>query len=256
MMNHPFVDGNKRTGHAAMETFLVLNGYEIDAALAEQEQDPCWRGACRHRAAREGCPDRVSWRGVLVERKTGLSTRLFAVNSPPERFVMSREPIPTWYFALAVVRRGDRFLLVHEHKHGQLWHLLAGRAEPGEDLVAAACRETLEEAGISIRVTGIIRVEHSPRPGSSRVRVIFAAEPIDDAEPKSIPDEESLARLGHARRAESLSAARPRSGRDASVCRLGRASVPAGPFAARRYAISCKPAMMPWSTEPRPSPGA
>jgi death-on-curing protein len=36
--NHPFVDGNKRTGHAAMETFLVLNGYEINAPMDEQEQ--------------------------------------------------------------------------------------------------------------------------------------------------------------------------------------------------------------------------
>jgi len=36
--NHPFVDGNKRTGHAAMETFLFLNGFEIDAAVDEQEQ--------------------------------------------------------------------------------------------------------------------------------------------------------------------------------------------------------------------------
>ncbi len=36
--NHPFVDGNKRLGHAAMETFLVLNGYEIDAPVDEQEQ--------------------------------------------------------------------------------------------------------------------------------------------------------------------------------------------------------------------------
>lgn len=36
--NHPFVDGNKRTGHAAMETFLVLNGFEIDASADEQEQ--------------------------------------------------------------------------------------------------------------------------------------------------------------------------------------------------------------------------
>jgi death-on-curing protein len=35
--NHPFVDGNKRTGHAAMETFLVLNGYEIEATVDEQE---------------------------------------------------------------------------------------------------------------------------------------------------------------------------------------------------------------------------
>jgi death-on-curing protein len=29
VMNHPFVDGNKRVGHAAMETLLILNGYEI-----------------------------------------------------------------------------------------------------------------------------------------------------------------------------------------------------------------------------------
>ncbi len=36
--NHPFVDGNKRVGHAAMETFLVLNGAEIDARVGEQER--------------------------------------------------------------------------------------------------------------------------------------------------------------------------------------------------------------------------
>lgn len=37
MMNHPFVDGNKRVGHAAMEVMLVLNGYEIAASVDEQE---------------------------------------------------------------------------------------------------------------------------------------------------------------------------------------------------------------------------
>ena len=36
-LNHPFVDGNKRTSHAAMEVFLVLNGHEIDASVDEQE---------------------------------------------------------------------------------------------------------------------------------------------------------------------------------------------------------------------------
>ena len=36
--NHPFVDGNKRAGHAVMETFLALNGYEIEASVDEQEQ--------------------------------------------------------------------------------------------------------------------------------------------------------------------------------------------------------------------------
>ncbi len=36
--NHPFMDSNKRTGHAAMEVFLVLNGLEIQAPMSEQEQ--------------------------------------------------------------------------------------------------------------------------------------------------------------------------------------------------------------------------
>jgi death-on-curing protein len=38
IMNHPFVDGNKRTGHAATETLLVLNGLEISASVNEQER--------------------------------------------------------------------------------------------------------------------------------------------------------------------------------------------------------------------------
>ncbi|MDZ7959474.1 MAG: type II toxin-antitoxin system death-on-curing family toxin [Aulosira sp. DedQUE10] len=36
--NHPFIDGNKRIGHAAMEVFLVLNGFEINATVDQQEQ--------------------------------------------------------------------------------------------------------------------------------------------------------------------------------------------------------------------------
>lgn len=36
--NHPFIDGNKRIGHAAIETFLILNGFEIEASVDEQEQ--------------------------------------------------------------------------------------------------------------------------------------------------------------------------------------------------------------------------
>lgn len=38
VQGHPFVDGNKRTGHAAMATFLLLNGTEIAATIDEQEQ--------------------------------------------------------------------------------------------------------------------------------------------------------------------------------------------------------------------------
>ena len=37
IQNHPFVDGNKRVGHAAIEVFLMLNGWEISADVDEQE---------------------------------------------------------------------------------------------------------------------------------------------------------------------------------------------------------------------------
>lgn len=36
--NHPFVDGNKRAGHAAMALFLTLNGHAIQAPVDEQEK--------------------------------------------------------------------------------------------------------------------------------------------------------------------------------------------------------------------------
>ena len=38
ILNHPFLDGNKRVGHAAMETFLMLNGYEVGASVDESER--------------------------------------------------------------------------------------------------------------------------------------------------------------------------------------------------------------------------
>jgi death on curing protein len=37
VMNHSFVDGNKRIGHAAMETFLIINGFELNAGVDDSE---------------------------------------------------------------------------------------------------------------------------------------------------------------------------------------------------------------------------
>ncbi|MBM4139598.1 MAG: type II toxin-antitoxin system death-on-curing family toxin [Nitrospira sp.] len=37
VLNHPFVYGNKRIGHAEMETFLIINGSELDAPIDAQE---------------------------------------------------------------------------------------------------------------------------------------------------------------------------------------------------------------------------
>ena len=38
VQNHPFHDGNKRIGHAAMEVTLMLNGLEIVASVDIQER--------------------------------------------------------------------------------------------------------------------------------------------------------------------------------------------------------------------------
>ncbi len=104
---------------------------------------------------------------------------------------MAREPIPMWCFAIVVVRRSDRFLVVQEAKHEQHWYVPAGRVELGESFEQAAVRETLEEAGIAVRPLGILRIEHTPELAGARMRIIFLAEPIDDTPPKQLPDSES-----------------------------------------------------------------
>ena len=105
---------------------------------------------------------------------------------------MGRSPIPTWYFAMAVVRLGHRFLLTQERKYGSTWSLPGGRVEPGENLIDACLREVIEETGVPVRLDGILRLEHTPSATGARVRVVFLASPRDDTAPKTIADEESL----------------------------------------------------------------
>jgi death-on-curing protein len=65
--NHPFVDGNKRIGHAAMETFLILNGFEIDALPDKQEQ--IILGVASGRIGRGAFVDWI--RAHLITHRTG-----------------------------------------------------------------------------------------------------------------------------------------------------------------------------------------
>jgi phosphatase NudJ len=109
---------------------------------------------------------------------------------------MSRMPIPSHYFVVVVVRDPtaipSRYLLVHESKHGGGWYLPAGLGEPGETFEAAACRETLEESGLVVALTGVLRIEHTPMMSATRVRVIFLARPVDSEPPRAEPNEHTL----------------------------------------------------------------
>jgi death-on-curing protein len=62
VMGHPFVDGNKRVGHAAMEAFLMLNGLEIAASVDEQEN--LFLGLAAGEVSREALAE---WVGDHVE---------------------------------------------------------------------------------------------------------------------------------------------------------------------------------------------
>ncbi len=52
IQNHPFVDGNKRVGHAAMQVFLRSNGYRIDT-IEEDIQEQIILGVASGEVSRE-----------------------------------------------------------------------------------------------------------------------------------------------------------------------------------------------------------
>lgn len=112
----------------------------------------------------------------------------------------------TWTIALVVVRDGDRFVLVDEHRD-RGWYLPAGRVDHGEAIVDGARREVREEAGLEVALDGILRIEHTPARAErdARLRVFFLAHPIGGAL-KTEADDESrgaawvrLAQLPHYR---------------------------------------------------------
>eukprot|EP00002_Diphylleia_rotans_P019759 TRINITY_DN3818_c0_g1_i12.p1 TRINITY_DN3818_c0_g1~~TRINITY_DN3818_c0_g1_i12.p1 ORF type:complete len:154 (-),score=30.52 TRINITY_DN3818_c0_g1_i12:24-425(-) len=104
----------------------------------------------------------------------------------------TKHGVPSFNICFVVVRHPQtkRFLAVKE-TCDRGWWLPAGRVDPGETFQEAAIRETIEEAGIRVRLTGILSIQFAPQPTCIRMRVVYLAEPIDDTPPKSIPDYES-----------------------------------------------------------------
>lgn len=88
-------------------------------------------------------------------------------------------------FVLVVVPHEGRYLVVEERDG--TFYLPAGRVESGENLMAAAVRETIEEAGALIGLKGLLGFDHGPE----KMRFTFVGYPALIQKLKSSADHHS-----------------------------------------------------------------
>jgi 8-oxo-dGTP pyrophosphatase MutT (NUDIX family) len=88
--------------------------------------------------------------------------------------------------ASAFVRSGDTILLICRTDNGN-WSMPGGAHDPGESLSHTAVRETLEETGVDIRLSGVVGIFTDPAhvihyTSNDEVRqeftVVYRAEPV------------------------------------------------------------------------------
>jgi 8-oxo-dGTP pyrophosphatase MutT (NUDIX family) len=80
-----------------------------------------------------------------------------------------------------IIERDDRFLMVYEEADGKdVYNQPAGHLDPDETLMEAAIRETLEETGWTVKLTGVVGVNlyTAPSNGITYCRTTFIAEPV------------------------------------------------------------------------------
>lgn len=80
-----------------------------------------------------------------------------------------------------IIERDNRFLMVYEEADGkQVYNQPAGHLDPNETLKEAAIRETLEETGWTVELTGVVGVNlyTAPSNGIAYFRTTFIAKPV------------------------------------------------------------------------------
>ena len=94
----------------------------------------------------------------------------------------------------AVLKRGNRILLLEHHKAGQrYWVLPGGRLEVHETLEAGLRREIREETGLSVTIGPLGIVSEMLSPDRHVISLVFEAHAQDDAEPRLDPSDPVLA---------------------------------------------------------------
>lgn len=120
----------------------------------------------------------------------------FVESHPPPGTVNAHAPrsfLPFVSFGLCVIQRksDQKFLVVQEYSNQGYW-LPGGGIDSGEFPSVAAKRECLEEAGLEVELTGLLRVEFSNCRTHGRMRYIFYGHPKSESDPcKTFPDYES-----------------------------------------------------------------
>lgn len=106
-----------------------------------------------------------------------------------------RAQFDAFFFSLVVVREDDRYVLVEEREPDgrTAWYLPAGGVKAGEDFLAAAARETQEEAGIIIEPLGLLGADQVVLEDgrTARVRMVFLGKMVGGSL-KTRPDKESV----------------------------------------------------------------
>lgn len=81
-----------------------------------------------------------------------------------------------------IVRKGNKILMVKEAKkkcYGQ-WNYPAGHMEEGEKITDVAIRETFEETGCKVKLTGVLPICSFNKPEGTRIMVKFTADIIEE----------------------------------------------------------------------------
>eukprot|EP00299_Pterocystis_sp_00344_P004671 c15943_g1_i1.p1 GENE.c15943_g1_i1~~c15943_g1_i1.p1 ORF type:complete len:185 (+),score=40.40 c15943_g1_i1:1-555(+) len=114
-----------------------------------------------------------------------MSSSAPASAAPAASSAASRNTFSATQFAVVVCRHPNgKFLAVK--KRGKGWWMPGGFVEVKENFFKTAHAKTAAEAGIKIKLEGILRVEYTPLSDNQfRMRLVFYATPVDvDAVPK------------------------------------------------------------------------
>lgn len=119
----------------------------------------------------------------------GAVPRLLAFGRAPasgmDRSAVFFDTLPGKTVAAATITQltNGAMLVVHD-LFKQHWTIPGGVVDANEDPEAAATRETMEEAGIEVQLTGLLGVFHGLRP--DRLVLVFGARPRSSAIPQAV----------------------------------------------------------------------